>query len=57
MNAHSTLLISRERRRDLVRAAAAADTARDLTRERHPAATSEARTAVRFGAFRRLLHA
>ncbi len=57
MNAHSTLLISRERHRDLVRAAATAQTARDLAHERQPAATPHARTTARFATFRRLLHA
>ncbi len=49
MNPHSTLVIARERQRDLARAAAAGQVARDLARERQPVATPHARTDRRRG--------
>ena len=45
MNSHSTLVIARERQRDLARAAAAAQVARDLRRERQPVRERLARAA------------
>jgi hypothetical protein len=47
MNPQSTIVIARERQRDLARAAAAAQVARDLARERRPESGRHARSESR----------